>query len=153
MTTPARLRSLVRQALQQAGFTPKGSAWLWAGSEVSWLVALDRSPTAPRYTLELGASPGSASAQQPNNCPVLVHLENLPLGGADVDFRDRALRAFDLSSAMDDSVREQEIGWVLDRTIGYLTSLGELSALKRRYAAGDLESAFIHKDLRGQLSS
>jgi hypothetical protein len=84
---------------------------------------------------------------------VLVHLENLPLGGADVDFRDRALRAFDLSSAMDDSVREQEIGWVLDRTIGYLTSLGELSALKRRYAAGDLESAFIHKDLRGQLSS
>src|ERR1700753_3331442 len=83
MMTSYELRALLREEMAKAGFVKHAKAWFRSVGELIWLVQLDRSPHGQRYSIDIGVFiPGDSSGAVPDkagDCPILMHLENLPL--------------------------------------------------------------------------
>src|ERR1700730_14700978 len=83
MMTSYELHALLREEMAKVGFIKQGRTWLRSTDELLWLVQLDRSPHGQRFSLDIGVAllggPGNAVPDKAGDCPILVHLENLPL--------------------------------------------------------------------------
>src|SRR6476620_7321726 len=83
MMTSYELHSLLREEMKKAGFVKRARTWFRGTSELLWIAQLDKSPYAERFSLDIGAALLQGSAGSPpvkaGDCPILMHLENLPL--------------------------------------------------------------------------
>lgn len=135
--------------------TRRRGVWRWSSPELTWLIELDRSPHGERYGLDIGVDlqklSAEAGASRPTDCPLLVHLENLPvdpkLSKTDV------LRAMDLTSDMPDTDREQTVRAIAEAVARYVRETATEADLYARFDSGELRSAFIRKDLREVLEA
>lgn len=151
--TAADLKSVFADAFEQAGMTSRRGTWRWSSPELTWLIELDRSPHGERYGLDLGVSLNRGSVvgdpARPTDCPILMHLENLPIS-VDVTRADM-IEALDLGSGLLDENRAGVLRSVAEAVSKYVQSTATESALRSRFRAGDLRSAFVHKDVRAVL--
>jgi hypothetical protein len=93
---------------------------------------------------------GSTAPLSPTDCPILLHLENIPL--SDGVERAEIVRSLDLDADVPDEDRRwaiERVGFVLGT---FVQAHGALQDLRTAYAEGVLASAFIHKDARTLLS-
>jgi hypothetical protein len=164
MMTSYELHSLLRDEMAKAGFVKQARAWLRRTNELLWIVQLDRSPYGQRFSLDIGASlPQSSGISPPvkaGDCPILMHLENLPLVASRQirdarfsDFRSAVTIGFDLAYDMENEERRQLIRSIIEALGKYISEIEEVRDLRVRYQAGDLNSAFIRKDVRQLLAS
>lgn len=164
MSTSDELRALLKRTLAESGFTRQGQAWVRRSSELIWIIEIDRSPYADRFSLDIGVSllrllAGDAPAKA-NDCQILLHLENLrlsiPVQVPDArlsDFHSVAKAAFDLTVDMEDEERTLLIEAIIGALTGYTRNISDETDLRSRYNAGDFMSAFIRKDVKRVLSS
>lgn len=134
--------------------TRRRGVWRWSSPELTWLVELDRSPHAERYGLDLGIHVhgwGGADPVRPTDCRVLAHLENLPVS-SELD-RSDVLAALDLSTALPEDERAATLRVIAEALVAYIQGTGTEAELRARYRAGDLRSAFVHKEARAVLES
>jgi hypothetical protein len=161
MMTSYELHSLLREEMKKAGFVKRARTWVRGTSELLWIAQLDKSPYAERFSLDIGAALLRDSAGSPpvkaGDCPILMHLENLPLAisrqlsdARFSDFRSAVVIGFDLASKMEDKERERLIMSVIEALGKYIGEISTVRDLRARYRAGDLDSAFVRKDV-GQL--
>jgi hypothetical protein len=159
MITSRDLRALVTGVLSRHGFTKDGRVWRKRTHELSWIVELDRSPRAERFSIEIGASLlRLLTGQEPDRaslCKFLIHLENLPLAApAEVpdprlaDFRSAVVAGFDPAVDIPDEARRELLTSVLDALGRYLGAIDTEDDLRAGYRAGDFKSAAIEKGLR-----
>jgi hypothetical protein len=164
MMTSNELRALLKRALAESGFTRQGEVWLRRSSELIWIIEIDRSPYADRFSLDMGVSllrllAGGVPAKA-NDCQILLHLENLrlsiPVQAPDArlsDFHSVAKAAFDLTVDMEDEERTLLIEAIIGALTGYIRNISDEIDLRSRYDAGDFMSAFIRKDVKRVLAS
>jgi hypothetical protein len=92
---------------------------------------------------ELG---GSSESLGPTDCPILLHLENIPL--SDGVERTEIVRSLDLDVDMPDEERRSTIERIGSVLGAFVRSHATLQDLRDAYAEGALASAFIRKDAR-----
>src|SRR5437879_3555614 len=120
MMTTYELRSLLRGEMANAGFVRHAGGWTRKAGDLLWIVQLDRSPYGQRFSIDIGVAligdSGEPVPTEANDCPILMHLENLPLtGGRQIrdarfnDFRTTVIIGFDLTSDIEDEERRQLI--------------------------------------------
>jgi hypothetical protein len=162
--TSRNLRALITEVLARYGFDQDGRIWTRRTPELTWIVGLDRSPYAERFSIEIGASPlRLMTGREPvgaSFCALLIHLENLPLPDPKevpdprmADFRTAVVAGFDLTIEMPDNVRTALLTSILETLGGYLGRVNTEDDLRARYRAGDFRSAAIDKRLRPLLDS
>jgi hypothetical protein len=162
MMTSLELRALLKDVMTKAGFVKQGPAWVKSTDELLWMVQLDRSPYGERFSLDIGASllsfSGTTAPVKVNDCPILIHLENLPLTAPlEVqdprfsDFRSATIRAFDLTHELEDEERKQSLTSIVEALGAYIRGIENKRDLRVRYEAGDFRSALIRKDVKQQL--
>jgi hypothetical protein len=161
--TSHEFHALIRDDMTRAGFVKQGRRWLMRTGEILWLVQLDRSPYKDRFSLDIGAvladAPTDSVPAKPSDGQILMHLENLPLvapreipDARFTDFRSAVLIGFDLTYDIEDQERTKLIAAIIDAFSGYIGKINSRQELRMRYQAGDLESAFIRKDMRQLLA-
>lgn len=149
MTLTAATKSWISEGLKAAGFRGRGSVWRMKGPEVQWVVHIDELPYGNRLGVDIGLDLQSATTRhRPTDCPVLLHLENLPVAS---DFA--VVESLDLDSGLGPDQRRQELENATRALASYLTGHLTLRAVRAAYHAGDLGSAFIHKDARAILEA
>lgn len=153
--TAAELQAFLASTFESAGMTRRRGVWHWSSPELTWLIELDRSPHGERYGVDLGVDlhrlSASVGARRPTDCPLLVHLENLPVD-PQISKTD-VLRALDLTYEMPDADREKIVRAVADAVAGYVRETATVAELRARFNAGELRSAFVRKDLREVLEA
>ena len=141
--------------MEGAGMTRRRGVWRWSSPELTWLVELDRSPHGERYGLDIGVDVHKLSAEggasRPTDCPLLVHLENLPVDS--MMSKTDVLRVMDLSSDVRDADREMAVRAIAEAVARYIRETPTEADLVGRYKSGELRSAFIRKDLREVLEA
>lgn len=149
MTQVDETRRLIAGLLREMGFKGRGALWRLAGSEVGWIVRLERPPYGTRLVLEIGADTQLDNMERrPTDCALVLYLDNLAL------VKDLAVvEALDFESRMDTEVRQSVIEEAVQALAGYLTEHLTFASLQDAYRAGDFQSAFIHKDLRRRLEA
>jgi hypothetical protein len=149
MTETATVKSWISDSLKAAGLRGRGSVWRMKGPEVQWVVHIDELPYGNRLGVDIGLDLQVATTpQRPTDCPVVLHLENVPLA------EDYAVVAsLDLDSGLAPDRRRQELESVARRLAEYLAEHLTLSAVRAAYRAGDLGAAFIHKGARAILEA
>jgi hypothetical protein len=152
MTTASLMGSVLGDALKAASLRGRGHRWRTRRDELTWIVELDALPHGRRLGIDIGVwfkVLGQAEPARATDCPVLLHVENLPL---DVDL-DRAdiIQSLDLDSSLDEDERAQAVRRLGAGLAGYISNRGSLDALREAYRRGDLRSAFIRKDARSVL--
>jgi hypothetical protein len=149
MTESTAAKTWISATLRTAGLQGRGSIWRMKGQEVQWVVHIDELPYGNRLGVDIGLDLQSATTpQRPTNCPVLLHLENLP---AAKDFP--VVESLDLDSGLAPDRRRQELEEATQALAGYLADHLTLSAVRAAYRAGDFGSAFIRKDARAILEA
>jgi hypothetical protein len=162
--TSYELHALLKEEMAKVGFVKQGRTWLRSTAELLWLVQLDRSPYGQRFSLDIGVAllknSKDAAPAKAGDCPILVHLENLPLAARRQahdarfnDFRSAVIQGFDLSYDLENEEQRQPITSVIGALGKYISEIDDIRGLRARYQAGDLKSAFIRKDMRQLLAS
>ncbi len=149
MISKANVEAWIADCLKANGLRGRGRVWRLKGAEVQWVVHVDRLPVGRRLGVDIGlALQTDVTPRLPTDCPVLVHLENLPWA------RDLAVvESLDLKSPLDPDGRRSEIEAATRRLADYLAGLLTFEAVRDAYRAGDLKAAFIHRDARAFLES
>jgi hypothetical protein len=159
MTTSRDLRALLTEVLAKHGFTGDGRIWTRRTPGLRWIVELDRSPYAEKFSIEIGASlPRLVTGAEPvraSFCPLLVHLENLPLADpAEVpdprlaDFRTAVIAGLDLTADMSDEARTALVTSIAETLGTYLQRVSTEDDLRAQYRAGHFRSAALEKGFR-----
>ena len=138
----------------EAGLVGSGSTWRVSTPQLIWILHLDRLPYGHQFGVDLGVHikglGGSTASLRPTDCPILLHLENIPL--SDGLERTEIVRSLDLDADMPDEDRRLTIERVGSVLGAFVQSHGTLQDLRTAYAEGALASAFIRKDARTLLS-
>jgi hypothetical protein len=149
MTDTVTARTWIADVLRDSGLQGRGSVWRLKGSDVQWIVHIDQLPYGNRLGVDVGLDLQTQSTPRlPTDCPILLHLENLPVA------RDFSVSmALDLDSVLDaDQRRQQLVGAV--RALGaYASERLSIAAVREAYGSGDFSSAFIDKDARAALEA
>lgn len=125
--------------------------WTATFHEVTWIVDLDRRPRRV-YGLMAGLWPHFAGDRAPataNSCPLIVYAETAGLPGAPEAWL--LSQAFDLRNALEDVQREELVKAVGRAVENFISRNPRMASVRRTYASGELEAAFVHKDLRSHL--
>lgn len=149
MTEITIVKTWISDSLKASGFRGRGSVWRMKGLDLQWVVHIDELPYGNRLGVDIGLDLQVATTpQRPTDCPVLLHLENVPLAeGYEV------VAALDLDSGLVPDRRRQELESVVRELADYLAEHLTISSVRAAYRTGDLEAAFIHKDARATLNS
>lgn len=156
MTEYRDVRSAFDSGLRASGsgLVGRGSTWRVSTPQLIWVLKLDRLPYGNQYGVDLGVHieelGGSTSSLIPTDCPILLHLENIPLG--DGLERTEIVRSLDLDADMPDEDRRSTIQRIGAQLGAFVRSHGTLQDLRTAYAEGALASAFIRKDAKALLS-
>ncbi|HEX2893750.1 MAG TPA: hypothetical protein VHO29_07080 [Marmoricola sp.] len=144
MSATNLVKAWISGCLKDAGFEGRASLWRIRGPEVQWVVQIEDLPHGSRLGVDVGLDLQSGSnRRRPTDCPILLHLENLPTAG---DFA--VMEALDMSSTLTPDRRREEIEGAIRALAEYVTNHGTLSSLRAAYQDGDLRSAFVRKDAR-----
>jgi hypothetical protein len=144
MTQTATAKSWITESLKAAGFRGRGSIWRLKGPEVQWVVQVDELPYGNRLGVDIGLEMQSGTTpRRPTDCPVLLHLENIPVAK---DFA--VVESLDLDSGLDPDQRHHELENAARALARFLAGHLTLRAVRAAYRAGDLGPAFIRKDAR-----
>jgi hypothetical protein len=153
MTIGSQVSSVLGDALTTASLKGSRHQWRARGDEIIWIVELDELPHGRQLGIDIGVwlkVLGSAEPARATDCPVLVHIENLPL--LDVD-RAVILQSLDLDSSMGEAERTDAVRRLGEGLARYIRGCRSLPELRQAYRRGDLTSAFIQKDARGVLEA
>lgn len=153
------LRALLKRLMLEAGFAKDSQSWVWRSSELVWLVNLDRSPYRDSFSLVIGIFPFALDVDsapvKANDCPIMIHLQNLPLTPPRElwdarldDFGSIVITSLDLDTAMDDEKREKLLTSIIAELGSYVRRTATIGDLRARHEAGDFRSAFIRKDVK-----
>lgn len=116
---------------------------------MQWVVQIDELPYGRRLGVDIGLDLQSAATSGlPTHCPVLLHLENLPIAD-----RFEVVMALDISSGMDADRRRAELERVARALADYMAQHINLGDVRAAYHSGDFASAFIHMDARALLEA
>ena len=134
----------IAEGLEAAGLRGRGSVWRMSGPAVEWVVHIDHVPHGNRLAVDIGLDLQSAAPpRRPTDCPVLLHLENVPVAK---EFA--VVESLDLDSGLTADRRRHELQSTTRALADYLTEHLTLSAARAAYRAGDFASAFVRKDAR-----
>lgn len=149
MTERSATRAWISQGLQEAGLRGRGAIWRLKGLDVQWVVHIDELPFGNRFGIDIGLDLQLVTTpRRPTDCPVLLHLENLPVA------RDlEVVASLDLDSGMSSDRRRQELDRATAALGDYIGEHITMGAVRAAYRNGDFASAFIHKDARAMLES
>jgi hypothetical protein len=164
MMTSYELRSLLRDEMATAGFIKQGRTWVRGAGELLWIAQFEKSPYAERFSLDIGLAllqgPSGPLPAKAGDCRILMRLENLPLVASRQirdsrfsDFRSAVIIGFDLAYDMENEERRQLIGSIVEALGEYISKIDNVQDLRVRYRAGDLNSAFLRKDVSQLLAS
>lgn len=149
MTGRRTAKAWISQGLQAAGLRGRGAIWRLRGPEVQWVVHIDELPYGNRFGVDIGLDLQLVTTpRRPTDCPVLLHLENLPIT-QDLE----VVASLDLDSEIAPDRRRQELDRATAALGDYIGEHLTLSAVRAAYRNGDFTSAFIHKDARAVLES
>lgn len=149
MTEISTVKGWIADSLKAAGFRGRGTVWRLKGPEVQWVVHIDELPYGNRLGVDIGLDLQLATTpRRPTDCPILLHLENVPLSEGYA-----LVEALDLDSGLAPDLRRHELEHIARRVADYLAEHLTLSAVRAAYRAGDLGAAFIHKDARATLEA
>jgi hypothetical protein len=147
MTELASAKTWISGSLKAAGLRGRGSVWRLTGPDVQWVVHIDELPYGNRLGVDIGLDLQLATTPRlPTDCPVLLHLENVPVSD---DFM--VVTALDLDSGLAPDRRRQELESATGALADYLANHLTLTAVRDAYRAGDFRAAFIRKDARAIL--
>jgi hypothetical protein len=161
----AEAGDVVAESLRASGLVGRGSVFRLRGSDVQWLVQIDRLPFGKRLGIDIGLDLEIDSTPRlPTDCSILLHLENLqPFDGSmmvealDLDPRldDRAaiVAALDLASNLDGSDRRDVLETAAQTLGGYVTERPTLASVRDAHRAGEFDSGFIHREARAVLEN
>lgn len=147
MTNASSAGSWIVGALREAGYRGRGSVWRLTGAGIQWVVHVDRLSHSNRLGVDIGLDLQIETLpRRPTDCPILLHLENLPPA------RELPVSMLlDLDSTVGSRQRRHELER-LGRTLGrYTYERRTLPAVRAAYRAGDVDSGFVHKDARSVL--
>jgi hypothetical protein len=140
-------RQLIGETLKARGLRGRGSLWRYLGPDVQWIIHIDELPYGQRLGIDVGLDLQAVEMRRmPTECPILLHLENMPLA-ADLD----VFASLDLDSNLTADARIGNLTAALDALIDYVSRHQTLEQVREAYRAGDFRSAFIHKDTRASL--
>jgi hypothetical protein len=148
------MAALLGDALKAASLKGRGHRWRARLDELTWIVELDQLPHGRRLGINIGVwfkVLGHAEPARATDCPVLLHVENLPL---DLEL-DRAviIQSLDLDSNIGEGERADAVRRLGEGLARYISQRRSLDALREAYRRGDLRSAFIRKDARSVLEA
>jgi len=152
MTETTDVITLLREEFPPDLFTGRGRRWRARSEELLWVVDVDQMPHGRRLGLDIGLWPAVLGGDEPSratDCPILVHVENLPLGES-VE-RSNIIRTFDLDADVPDTERSSAIRQIGRALAQYISERSTLALVSEAYMRGDFASAFIRKDARGVL--
>jgi hypothetical protein len=144
MTDTSTARSWNVEALREAGYLGRGSVWRLTGAGSSGSSTSTDSLMATAWASDVGLDLQiDTSPRRPTDCPILLHLENLPPAKV-----LPVSMLLDLDSTVGSRQRRHELER-LGRTLGlYTKERCTLPAVRAAYWAGDFDSGFVHKDAR-----
>lgn len=149
MIDTATVKTWISDNLKAAGLRGRGSVWRMKGPDVQWIVHIDELPYGPRLGVDIGLElQANTTPARPTDCPVLLHLENVPLAE-----KYQVVASLDLASDLAPDRRHQELESVIRELADYLAGHLTLGSVRAAYRAGDFKAAFIHKDARTSLDS
>jgi hypothetical protein len=126
MTETTTAKTWISNSLKAAGLRGRGSVWRMRGPEVQWVVHIDELPSGNRLGVDIGLDLQSATTPQgPTDCPVLLHLENVPFAK---DFA--VVASLDLDTELAPDRRRQELESVTAALAAYLAEHLTLSAVR-----------------------
>lgn len=147
MTELGEVKIWISQNLQAAGLRGRGAVWRLKSPEVQWVVHIDDLPYGNRLGVDIGLDLQSITTpRRPTDCPVLLHLENLP-----ITREVKVVESLDLDSGLASDQRRQELERGVDALADYIREHLTLRAVRAAYRDGDFASAFIQKDARAVL--
>ncbi len=149
MTDQTMAKTWISDGLKAAGLRGRGSVWRMKGEEVQWVVHIDDLPFGHRLGVDIGLDlQPVTTSQRPTDCPVLLHLENLPLAQ-----ELEIVASLDLESGFAPDRRREELERAAGALAAYLAEHLTLNAVRAAYRSGDFASAFIRKDARAVLEA
>ncbi len=136
-------------ALQECGFSGRGSVWRFRRPEVQWVVRVDRLPFGARFGVDVGLELGAKAApRRPTDCGIVLYLENLPFAK-----ELWVARTFDLDSDIDDGQRRMEVMESLRALGDYVAARSTFDEVRNSFRRGEFRSGFVRKDVRELLGS
>ncbi len=149
MTEMTTARTQIADALRDSGLLGRGSVWRLKGPDVQWVIHIDQLPYGNRLAVDIGLDLQTESTpRRPTDCPILLHLENLPVA------RDTEVSmALDLDSHIADDQRARDLEAAALALGHYLNDRATLASVRDAYRSGEFGSGFIRKDIRTVLES
>lgn len=149
MTDKVTARTWISDRLNAGGMSGRGSVWRARGEDVQWVVHIDELPFGNRLGIDIGLDLQPAPApRRPTDCPVLLHLENMPFA-QEVE----VVASLDLDSGLSADSRHRQLEKAADELACYLTGHLTMSAVRHAYSSGQFAAAFIRKDARTALEA
>jgi hypothetical protein len=148
VTTRDEVAEMAAAVLRERGLTGRGRTFRTVGSDIQWVVHLDKIPRSQRLSVDIGLDLQiETTPQLPTDCPVVVGLENLP--GVD---GSRVLRVFDADQLVDEGDRRHEVLHAMSACADFVLGRLSLAEVRAAYGEGAFASAFIDKNARALLT-
>ncbi len=147
MITFADACRLIGDSLKRSGFQGRGSVWRLKGSDVQWIVQVERPRFGSWVAVDIGLDlQTDTTPHRPTDCVVLLHLENLGL------MDDLSLRmALELDSRMNDDDRLRVLDEAAAALSAYLHHHRSFARVVAAYRDGHFRAGAIHQDARALL--